>query len=317
MRIINFELNSRLANEIEPLTAAIGFFDGLHRGHMQLVRETIKQAKINKTMSGLITFSPSPASVLANKPEILITTIEERVKLAKKAGIDVLIILRFSKELSQLEPIEFYEKIIKNLEIKHLVCGEDFKFGYRGSGNTETLRQIKDLGLTVIEDYEFDDIRISTTRVKENLSKGNIELVNEMLGYEYELNGFVMHGRKKGRTIGFPTLNLLIEESKYIPKSGVYIAISVIDGLNYISTLNIGHNPTINTVKDTSIESYVHNYQRDTYGSKVTFKLIKRIRDEEKFPNVDKLISQMHLDIENTEKYFDINKRRAFNIGTL
>ena len=138
-----------------------------------------------------------------------------------------------------------------------------------------------------------------------------------MLGYNYELNGFVKHGNKKGRTIGFPTLNLDYDQSKIIPKDGVYVGVSVIKGKNYVSTINIGHNPTVNTVIKKSIESFVHNYNQDTYGEKVTFKLIKRIRNEEKFDSVKELISQMNKDIEYSNDYFNESRRRSFNIETI
>ncbi len=317
MKTIYFDLHSRIAYETGPLVAAIGFFDGLHQGHKQLVENTVEQAKKNNMKSALITFSPSPESVLANRPEKLLTTIEERIVLAKNLGIEVMIILRFSKELSQLEPMEFYENVIEALNIKHLVCGADFRFGYRGSGNVETLKNIKGLDLTVIPDINFKTERISSTRIKEGLNKGEIESINEMLGYEYELFGYVKHGRKKGRTIGFPTLNLLIEESKIVPRDGVYVGISTIKGVNYMSTINIGHNPTINTVEHKSVESYVHNYNQDTYGQSVSFKILKYIRCEKKFSSVNDLIEQMHRDIETTETYFDNEKRRFFKIETI
>lgn len=316
MRIINFELNSRMRKDIEPSVAAIGFFDGVHRGHKQLIDKAVLEAKKQNVRSSLITFSPSPASLLSNQSENLLTTIEERSDLAKEYGIDNFIVLKFNKELSQLEPNMFYKEIIRKLNIKQLVCGEDFRFGYRGSGSVETLKEIDDLNLSVISDLDYKDKRISSTRIKEYLENGEIKQANNMLGYEYELNGFVMHGRKKGRTIGFPTLNLSIEEGKIIPKDGVYIGVSVIKGKNYISTINIGHNPTINTVIDKSIESFVHNYQQDTYGQRVTFKLVNRIRSEVKFNSVEELIEQMNNDIEISEEYFDKRRRESFKIET-
>lgn len=314
MKTIYFDINSQLASDLGPLTAAIGFFDGLHQGHKQLVEKTKEEAKNNNHKSAIITFSPSPASILANKPEDLLSTVSERKSLIKQAGIDVMIVLKFTKQLSQLKPLEFYEEIIKKLNVKHLVAGEDFKFGYRGSGNIETLKEIKGLGLSVVSDYKLEEERVSSTRIKEALKNGDVLSANKMLGYEYELNGFVKHGRKKGRTIGFPTLNLEVDDSKLIPRDGVYIGISEIMGKNYISTINIGHNPTINTVKAKSIESFVHFYNKDTYGQRVKFRLIKFIRDEQKFAGVKELIEQMDKDIEASNNYFDENTRELHDI---
>lgn len=317
MRLVYYELNSRIPDELEPLVAAIGFFDGLHKGHQKLVDETVNQAHKQGLKPALITFSPSPGAVLTGEDEKLLTTVSERAKKAKEFGVEVMIVLRFSKELSQLDPNVFYNQIIKKLNIKYIVCGEDFRYGYRGSGNVDTLKKIEDLGLSVVEDYNYNNERVSSTRIKNELAQGRVDTVKDLLGYSYELNGYVMHGRKKGRTIGFPTLNVSVEKSKILPIDGVYIGVSVIQEKNYVSTINIGHNPTINTVTQKSIESFVHNYDQDTYGQKVTLKLLKRIRDEEKFNSVDELITQMNKDIIATETYFDEKQRRLFNIETI
>lgn len=317
MKLVYYELDSRIPDALEPLVAAIGFFDGLHIGHQKLICETIEQAHKLGLTPALITFSPSPAAVLTGDVEQLLTTVSERAKKAKELGVEVMIVLRFSKELSQLDPSLFYKQVIEKLNIKYIVCGEDFRYGYRGSGNVETLKKIESLGLSVINDYNFDNERVSSSRIKSELSKGRVDKVKDLLGYTYELNGYVIHGRKKGRTIGFPTLNVSVEQTKILPIDGVYIGISVIKGRNYVCTINIGHNPTINTVKQKSIESFVHNYDQDTYGQNVTLKLLKRIRDEEKFSSVNELIAQMHDDIIETETYFDEKQRRLFNIETI
>ena len=317
MKIIHYEVNTVLNNNLKPLVAAIGFFDGIHKGHQQLIKETIKQGKMKKLETALITFSPSPISVLKNTNEELLTTLKEREKLAKKFKVDNFIVLKFNKKLSYLSPDDFYSKVIKKLNIKHLVCGEDFRYGKKGIGSVETLEKIDELSLSVISDFKFNDQRISSTRIKKMLSEKRVQKANEMLGYSYQLSGYVMHGRKKGRTIGFPTLNLQVEKSKFIPKDGVYIGITVIKGRKYASTINIGHNPTINTVKHKSIESYVHNYDQNTYGQKVTFKLLEYIREEIKFKNVEQLMSQMNKDIEKTKKYILDNKEKCFNNETI
>lgn len=317
MKIIHYEVNTVLNNNLKPLVAAIGFFDGIHKGHQQLIKETIKQGKMKKLETALITFSPSPISVLKNTNEELLTTLKEREKLAKKFKVDNFIVLKFNKKLSYLSPDDFYSKVIKKLNIKHLVCGEDFRYGKKGAGSVETLEKIDELSLSVISDFKFNDQRISSTRIKKMLKEKKVQKANEMLGYSYQLSGYVMHGRKKGRTIGFPTLNLQVEKSKFIPKDGVYIGITEIKGREYASTINIGHNPTINTVNHKSIESYVHDYDQNTYGQKVTFKLLEYIREEIKFKNVEQLISQMNKDIEKTKKYILDNKEKCFNNETI
>lgn len=316
MRIIYYELDSYMKNPIVENVSAIGFFDGLHLGHQQLVNKTLEVAKAKELAAGLITFWPSPASVLKNQKEHLLTTIDERIEIAKSLGIDLFIVIRFSKNLSQLSPDDFYHKVIKKLNVKHLVCGEDFRYGYRGSGSVNTLKLIDELGLSVIRDYKLASQRVSSTLIKEKLKAGEIEVANKLLNRPYMISGYVKHGRKKGRTIGFPTLNLDYKDNKVIVADGVYIGVTKIRDKNYISTINVGHNPTINTVLSKSIESYVHNYNEDTYYQRVEFKFIKKIRPEIKFDNVDALIKKMNEDIKFSENYFDSDKRRLFKIET-
>ena len=314
MRIIHYDLNSHLEKIVCDNVSAIGFFDGLHRGHQELIKEAIRVAKEKNIVSSIITFFPSPKSVLLNEEESLLTTIVERIQLAKSFGLDQFIILRFSKNLAQLSPEDFHKQIIKRLNIKHLVCGQDFRYGHKGSGSKETLKLVSDLGLSVINDFKIDDVRISSTLIKEKITNGYVNQANDLLGYLYQMNGYVKHGRKKGRTIGFPTLNLHYENSKVLVSNGVYLGISTIQGENYISTINVGNNPTINTTKNTSVESYVHNYSADTYNQKVIFRFVRRIRPEIKFSSVEGLIAQMKLDIETTNEFFTEENKQKYNI---
>lgn len=314
MRIIHFDLNSHLENEIMMSVSAIGFFDGLHNGHKQLISEAIKEAKSQGVKSSMITFSPSPASVLSSSDEVLLTSVSERVEIARELGIDQFIILKFSRNLSSLTPDEFYEKVIKKLKIIHLVCGEDFKYGYRGSGSVATLKLIEGLGLTVINDYNIESERVSSSRIKESVMAGDLELSEKLLGYPYFINGYVKHGRKKGRTIGFPTVNLSYSKSKVLPALGIYIGYVTLDNKNYIATINVGHNPTINTMKDVSIEAFLHDYDDNAYDKAVKFHFIKKIREELKFESVEELITQMHKDIEVSENFFTSDMRGRYNI---
>lgn len=317
MRVINYEVKGRLEKDIEASVSAIGFFDGIHDGHKQLIKKAIKEAHKQNLKSSMITFSPSPASVLTNSDESLLTTVNERISIAEELGIDQFIILKFTRELSSLTPEMFHNEIIRKLKIKHIVCGEDFRYGFKGSGSIETLSQVKDLKLSVIKDYLKDEERISSTLIKKNISDGNVHIANEMLGYNYFIDGFVKHGRKKGRTIGFPTMNLNYPINKILLSDGIYIGITTIDNKNYISTINVGHNPTINTVTQTSVESFVHDFDDNTYDKSVRFSFIKKIRDELKFNSVEELINQMHNDIQVSEEYFDKDTRRRYNIETI
>lgn len=313
MRIIHLQVGGNLTKDLDPSVSAIGFFDGIHAGHRELIKETMQVAKSKSLKSSLITFSPSPASVLQNTDEHLLTTINERIDLAKEIGLDQLIILKFNSDLSHLSPEDFHEEIITKMNIKHLVCGEDFRYGFKGAGSVATLKN-NDFDLSIISDIKTEGSRISSTLIKEALSKGDLEAVTSYLTRPYAIDGYVKHGRKLGRTIGFPTVNLSYPKTKILPDDGIYIGITKVRGKNYVSTINVGHNPTVNTVIDKSLESFIHDFDEDIYNEKVTFKFIKKIRDELKFDNVQALIDQMHKDIQKSEDYFNSKKRQGYDI---
>lgn len=317
MEVIYVNVNEGNIPNLEDSVSAIGFFDGLHQGHRELVNATIEKSKEIGINSSLITFSPSPASVLANVDEQLLTTIDERIIIAEQLGLNQLIVLTFNRELSQLSPDQFHSLVIKQLNIKHIVCGEDFRYGFKGSGSVETLKQVNDLGLTIINDLKDGDERVSSTLIKSAIKSGDMESVTKWLKRPYSILGTVKHGRKVGRTIGFPTVNLSYPDNKILPIDGIYVGITSIDGKNYVSTINIGHNPTVNTVDHKSVESFIHDFDEDVYNKVVTFKFIKRIRDELKFDNVDQLIAQMHKDIAITNDYFSEEVRRGYNIEVI
>lgn len=314
MRIIYFELDAYLEKKVNDNVCAFGFFDGIHNGHKQLLKKAVEVAKTTNIESSMITFSPSPQALLTGNSEALLTTVNERIEIARDLGMDNVIILRFNKKLASLSPLEFYEKVIKTLNIKHVVCGEDFRYGSKGSGSVETLKDHDDLGLSIIHDYKINEQRVSSTVIKQALDDGDAEKANEYLGYPYSIRGYVKHGRKKGRTLGFPTMNLEFSKDKYLPSDGVYIGITTVDGKSYVSTINVGHNPTINTMVNKSIESFVHDFNQDSYSKSVTFKFIKKLRDELKFDGVEDLINQMNNDIKDSEEYFNEDMRKRYNI---
>lgn len=314
MRIIYYELDSFLLNEVNDNACAFGFFDGIHNGHKELLKKAVEISKKENIESSMITFSPSPQALLTGNRESLLTTVNERIEIARELGMDNVIILRFNKKLASLSPTDFYDKIIKVLSIKHVVCGEDFRYGVKGSGSVATLKNHKELGLTVIKDYKINEKRVSSTLIKQALDAGDTEKANCYLGYPYSIRGYVKHGRKKGRTLGFPTMNLEFSEEKYLPADGVYIGITTVDDKSYVSTINVGHNPTINTMINKSIESYVHDFNQDSYSKSVTFKFIKKLRDELKFHGVQELIDQMNQDIKDSEDYFTTDMRKRYDI---
>ncbi len=278
--------------------ACIGYFDGLHIGHKALIDKAVQIAKEKNIESALITFDPDPWVTVRGETFVQhLNTMEEREAIAEKYGIQNWIVMDFTKEMSQLSPIEFIHCLTRcNLDT--LVCGFDYHYGAFGKGNASTL--IDDskglFNVVVIDSVDQGGEKISTTRITSLIKEGNIEKANELLNYEYSISGIVKKGHRKGSKIGFPTANLEIEKEYVLPKCGVYAGKAVLENQEYDCMINIGHNPTFNYSEEISIEAYLFNFCKNIYHQKMKLKLIKRIRDEKKFSNVKELIEQLNQD---------------------
>lgn len=290
------------------LAACIGYFDGIHLGHQQLISETIAQAKSREIKSAMITFHPDPWVVIKNIKKVEhLTTMKDRMDLVESFGIDVWIILNFTKELSECSPQLFLDNILCQLPIDALIYGYDFRFGHRGSGDGKFL---KNEGSRCFETYEIEQIsdlneKISSTRISESITGGEMETAARLLGRPYSLSGIVVGGRHKGREIGFPTANLDYPQEYIIPKKGVYIGEAEVPQGRFKAMINIGHNPTFNTRNEISIEAYLLDFNDLLYGQKMTLFFLHRIRDEMKFESIQRLIEQMLHDYQTTREYFD------------
>jgi riboflavin kinase/FMN adenylyltransferase len=290
------------------LAACIGYFDGIHLGHQQLISETIAQAKLRGIKSAMITFHPDPWVVIKNIKKVEhLTTMKDRMDLVESFGIDVWIILNFTKELSECSPQLFLDNILCQLPIDALIYGYDFRFGHRGSGDGRFLR---DEGSRCFESFEIEQIsdlneKISSTRISEAITGGELETAARLLGRPYSLSGIVVGGRHKGREIGFPTANLDYPQEYIIPKKGVYIGEAEVPQGRFKAMINIGHNPTFNTRNEISIEAYLLDFNDLLYGQKMTLFFLHRIRDEMKFESIQRLIEQMLHDYQTTREYFD------------
>lgn len=284
----------------DHLTACIGFFDGLHLGHQALINETIRIAKETHTKSCLITFSPDPWTVLNNKSHVNhLTPIKDKVRIAESLGLDYYVTINFTKETSQLTPQDFIEKILIPINVDHLVCGADFRFGHKGAGDVTYLKSKAAYFFQthVLEINKEHDIKIGTTQIVQAILKGDMELANAMLGRDYHICGFVVHGAKQGRRIGFPTANLEVVDEYVIPEGGIYAGYAYVDGVRYQAAVNIGYNPTFNTNSHITIESHILDFNEEIYGKNIKQTFIKRLRPELKFDSVEELIEQMEKDV--------------------
>lgn len=279
----------------------LGTFDGVHIGHKKIVDRLIQSAIDEDCESVILTFFPHPRMVLQESSEIvLLNTIDERAELLRKSGLDTLIIHPFNKEFSRLTAEDFIRDVlVSKLNIHKIIIGYDHRFGRNRTANIDDLIEFgKEYGFEVeqISAQELNDVSISSTKIRKALLDGDITLANAYLGYDYILTGKVIHGRKLGRTIGYPTANLEIAESyKLIPKDGVYVVKSTIDGKEFSGMMSIGNNPTIkNAVR--SIEVNFFDFEQDVYDKTIQISILHRLRDEQKFASVEILKNQLALD---------------------
>ncbi len=283
----------------ENRVACIGYFDGIHLGHRSLIDKTIAIAKEKKCKSALITFSPDPWVIIKGMKDIEhLTSLEQRVSLAKSLGIDEVIVVDFTIEVCHLSSSHFVKEILKPLKLNALICGFDFHYGFKGEGNVQLLRKEAEalFEVFVIDSINRGNEKISTSRISNCLKAGDITQANELLGYPYFVEGNVIKGNQKGRTIGFPTANIQLSKEVLLPKVGVYKGRISFDDKIYVAMINLGHNPTFNYIEQLSMEVHIPNFEDDLYGKVVKVTFLEFLREEIKFETIDQLIGQLEKD---------------------
>lgn len=289
----------------------MGTFDGVHLGHKKII-ERLLQSSSQDEESLVLTFFPHPRMVLQEASDIkLLNTIEERSQLLEKAGLQNLIIHPFDQAFSRLTAEEFVKNILVDIfNIKKIIIGHDHRFGRNRTANIDDLIVFgQEYGFEVeqISAQEIDEVSISSTKIRNALHEGKILLANEYLGYPYFFTGTVVHGKKLGRTIGFPTANLEIEENyKLIPAYGVYAVECMVENQNVNGMLNIGIKPTFEG-ESASIEVHLFDFEGDLYDKKIKVALRKHIREEQKFSSVEDLKSQLKKDELFARDFFKSN----------
>ena len=288
----------------DNLVVALGTFDGIHLGHKKLIESAIKKAdEINGT-SMVFTFSPHPLEVLTSSsgPK-LINSKEEKIQILEDLGLDIIVFANFTVEFSELHPEKFFKNILKEmLDVKELYVGFNYTFGKEGIGNTEYLKKLSkkyEMKINVLPAVKINNEIVSSTLIRKEITQGNLEHIKEKLGYNYMVIGEVIHGKKLGRELGFPTANLKLVNKVY-PPYGVYGVKIKVEGetKKYWAIMNIGKNPTLK-LNEHSLEVHIFNFDRDIYGEKIRIDLLEFIRIEKKFENKEKLISQIEKDIKN------------------
>jgi len=286
----------------------IGTFDGVHIGHQKIIEKINKQAEKQSFESVVLTLFPHPRMVLQKDSSIkLLNTIDERVSILKSLGVQNVVVKEFTKAFANLSPNDYVETIlVKELNAKHIVIGYDHRFGKnRGADITDLKKFAKTHNFKVeeISAQDIADVTVSSTKIRNALDIGKVDLANNYLGYNYFISGTVIRGKGLGRTIDFPTANIHVEETyKLIPKDGVYVVKSKLKDEVFYGMMNIGTNPTVNG-KNRSIEVHFFNFNEDIYNVKLRIEFLKRLRDEQKFENIEALKTQLKIDREQTLNY--------------
>lgn len=295
MRIVNVKLGE-IRKQKNPVVACIGYFDGMHKGHQALVNATIEKAKELGVESGLITFDPDPWVTLRNEKDVKhITPLQQRINIAVELGIKNIFILNFTKEMAALSPLDFI-KVLDSCNIKALICGFDYHYGQFGKGDIESLKRDADFEVVVIDAVSDNEGKISSTRITNLIEEGEVHKAEELLGYAYRVEGYVVHGNAKGRTIGYPTANVSVPSEYLEPKGGVYACFALIDGKKYKAMVNIGHNPTFNYTETMSLEAYILDFSGDLYDKRLKISFKYYLRPEKKFKYIGNLKMQLEQD---------------------
>jgi riboflavin kinase/FMN adenylyltransferase len=307
MRLFHGTDNAEIAR---PTVLTLGVFDGLHLGHQLIMRTVVERARAIGAVPTVITFDPHPRAVL--HPESappLLQTFDQKIEAFGVLGIEQTIIVRFTREFAQLEAEDFLRDVVRDrLQAVEVYLGRGFAFGRNREGNIELLRKVSEqLGFSADEVPEvcLRGQRISSSKIRGLLAEGRVNLARRMLGRPYGVEGRVVRGAERGRTLGFPTANLR-PENRVIPRGGVYVTATLIEGAWRRSITNIGTRPTFeNDSAPVSVETYVMNWTGDLYNDVVRVRFLHRLRNERKFASIDELKQQIARDLERASEYFE------------
>lgn len=282
--------------ELRPCVATIGFFDGVHEGHVCLVRQLREEASRRGMRSMLVTFDKHPRTVVCpGHAPLLLTTLEEKEYLLRQTGVDEIAVLPFTEELSRLTARDFMQKVLyAELDVRALVLGYDHVFGHGGGSADDYVRWGGEIGIEIIRARELADRMVSSSRCRRLLEAGDVCGAAGMLGRAYHLEGVVVKGFHVGHEIGFPTANLRVAPDKLIPARGAYAVWVVLpDGSRREGMLNIGSRPTIGNGDEVSIEVNVFDYEGDLYEQRLVVEFVGRLRNETSFSNREELAAQL------------------------
>ena len=282
----------------------IGVFDGVHRGHCEIIQQLVQNAHAQNVPAAVLTFEPHPASVLTGREIRCLTTPDERADLLGALGVDVVVTQCFTPDLSTVPAHEYMSRLKARLGMSHLLIGYDFALGKGREGNAPRLAEIgSELGYSVevIPALSDESGVISSTEIRKLVATGNMQEAAKLLGYPYSMSGEVIHGAGRGKTINFPTANVDYAKTKATPPNGIYACWARLGNERFMAATNIGLNPTFTPERQIpSLEAYLLDFDRDIYGESMTLEFMVRLRDEIRYTTVEALIKQIHEDVDQT-----------------
>ena len=287
---------------IKDSVVTIGTFDGVHIGHQKIISRLVDIAKTNDLQALVLTFFPHPRMVVQKDSDIkLINTIDEKAAQLQELGVDHLVVKEFTTSFSRLTALEYVRDVLVNkLKVKHIIVGYDHHFGRNRTATIDDLIEFGkfyDFEVTQIDAQEIGDVAVSSTKIRIALNEGKMKIANQFLGYDFMLTGTVVKGKGLGSNLNFPTANIHIEELyKLIPKQGVYLVQSILNGYQTYGMMNIGKNPTVSKDNKTHIEVHFFDFDGDLYGETLKIELLDHLRSEIKFPNLNALKEQLEND---------------------
>lgn len=298
------------------IVLALGFFDGVHRGHQEVIKRAIEKGKSLGVKVAVMTFDRHPKIIFQNidgEKFKYLTMLDEKLEHFKNLGVDIAYVVKFDENLAYLSPQDFIDKYVVGLHAICVVAGQDYTYGKHDIANMDTISDFAKgrFEIITVDHLQRNNQKISSTQIRKDLDSGNVEAANLLLGYQYENHGTVEHGFKRGRKIGFPTLNVSIPKNERILGEGVYAVKVKIDKDNswYEGMASIGHNETFGDDLEKTVEINLFNFDKSVYGEKVIVKWYKFLREMVKFDSVEELIDQLNKDKRDTEVFFgDLKK---------
>lgn len=300
---------------IEETATALGNFDGIHLGHQALIREAVTQARRKGLKSAVFTFSNHPKNVISGTNMVKnIIYCDEKVAILEAMGVDYLFSLDYTMEFGAMTPQQFSSELLrKTFRARHVVCGFNYRYGYKAEGDSRTLIQqgcILGFDVSVMDPVSMDGSVVSSTLIRGLIAQGEMEECSRYLGRNYAIGGTVIEGNHIGRTIGFPTCNITVDETMVAPANGVYVTNCRVDGQLHPAITNVGSKPTIGMYQK-NVETHLLDFSGNLYGREIRVEFLKKLRDERKFENVEALAEEIHRNCRTAREYHEMLKKQS------